>query len=189
VKVAVAVAASAAYPALLPALCRDFQFRDSSGTLTTETLSMTDGGVYDNLGLTPLLPGRDSRYTSHVYELDYLIAADAGQGRSVGGDAPRFWPGRMKRAFEIMHAKSQDASRSRIHLAGESRQLKGFVHAYLGMKDTNLPVAVVDLVTRQEVQHYRTDFAAMPVAALNAIAIRAEQLTRVLLTHYCPDLQ
>ena len=187
VTVAEAVAASAAFPVLLPALCRDFQFRDSSGSLTTRTVTMTDGGVYDNLGLSPLLPGRLTEYARHVYDLDYLIAADAGQGRSVG-KAPRFWVGRLKRAFEITHTKSQDGSRSRVHLAGESRQVKGFVHAYLGMEDENLPVPVEDLVAREDVEGYRTDFAAMPAASLNAISVRADQLTRVLLAHYCPDL-
>jgi predicted acylesterase/phospholipase RssA len=187
VTVAEAVAASAAFPVLLPALCRDFQFRDSAGALTTRTVTMTDGGVYDNLGLSPLLPGRVAEYTHHVYDLDYLIAADAGQGRSVG-KAPRFWPGRMKRAFEITHTKSQDGSRSRIHLAGESGQIKGFVHAYLGMRDENLPVPVADLVARADVEQYPTNFATIPAPLLNAITVRAEQLTRVLVAHYCPDL-
>jgi predicted acylesterase/phospholipase RssA len=185
ITVADAMAASAAYPVLLPALRRDYIFRDRSDALTTRTVVMTDGGVYDNLGLSPLLPGRSAEYTHHVYELDYLIVVDAGRGRSARKPA-RFWPRRMKQAFEITHTKTQDASRSRIHLAGESRQIKGFVHAYLGMKDKNLPVPLADLVAREEVEHYPTNFAKMPVASLNAISVRAEQLTRVLLAHTVP---
>jgi NTE family protein len=187
VTVAEAVATSAAFPVLLPAKRQDYEFRDLSGAVCTRTVVMTDGGVYDNLGLSPLLPGRSAEYTHHVYNLDYLIVVDAGQGRSAR-KAARFWPGRVKQAFEITHTKTQDASRSRIHLAGESRQIKGFVHAYLGMKDGNLPVPLADLVAREEVERYPTNFAKMPVASLNAISVRAEQLTRVLLTHYCPDL-
>jgi predicted acylesterase/phospholipase RssA len=82
VMVAEAVAASAAFPVLLPALCRDYHFRDrTTGTERTTTVMMTDGGVYDNLGLSPLLPGRSAEHTAHVDDLDYLIVADAGRGR------------------------------------------------------------------------------------------------------------
>jgi len=187
VLVAEAVAASAAFPVLLPALTRDYQFWDRSGTVSNRKVVMTDGGVYDNLGLSPLLPGRSSLHTDHVYDLDYLIAVDAGRGRS-GRTAARFWPTRMKQTFDITYGKTQDASRARIHLAGETGQIKGFVHAYLGMNDGNLPVPVHDLVSRDSVERYPTNFTSMTDASLNAISVRAEQLTRVLLSHYCPDL-
>jgi predicted acylesterase/phospholipase RssA len=187
VTVAEAVAASAAYPVLLPALSREYEFRESSGRTVNRTVVMTDGGIYDNLGLTPLLPGRSEQYTRHVYDLDYLIAVDAGRGRSQRR-AARFWPARMKQAFEITHTRTQDAGRARIHLAGETGQIKGFVHAYLGMNDANLPVPVNDLVPREAVERYPTSFRKMPALALNEISVRAEQLTRVLLNLYCPDL-
>lgn len=187
VTVAEAVAASAAYPVLLPALTRDYTFRDRSGTASNRRVVMTDGGVYDNLGLSPLMPGRSPLHTDHVYDLDYLIAADAGPGRSQR-TAARFWPRRIKQTFEITHGKTQDASRARIHLAGETQQIGGFVHAYLGMNDRNLPVPVPDLVPRDAVERYPTNFASMTDTALSAISVRAEQLTRVLLSHYCPDL-
>jgi predicted acylesterase/phospholipase RssA len=81
VPVADAVAASAAFPALLPHLSRAYTFTRRDGTQERRALRMTDGGVYDNLGLTPLLPQRSAAHTSHVYDLDYIIAVDAGQGR------------------------------------------------------------------------------------------------------------
>jgi predicted acylesterase/phospholipase RssA len=191
VTVAEAVGASAAYPALLPALCRNFEFRDGTGTLTPRTVVMTDGGVYDNLGLTPLLPGRSREHTHHVYDIDYIIAVDAGRGRGFMPKAARFWPLRMKQVFEITHTKSQDASRSRLHLAKEHGQISGFVHVYSGQDDAKLPIPpadLADLVRRDAVERYKTDFAEMPIAALNQISVRAEQLTRTLLAHYCPDL-
>lgn len=187
VTVAEAVAASAAYPVLLPALSREYTFRDRSGQAGSRRVVMIDGGVYDNLGLSPLMPGRSPLHTDHVYDVDYLIAADAGPGRGER-TAARFWPRRIRQTFEITHGKAQDASRGRIHLAGETRQVKGFVHAYLGMKDWNMPVPVPDLVPRGAVERYPTDFAGMTDTALTAISVRAEQLTRVLLSQYCPDL-
>jgi NTE family protein len=186
-KVAEAVAASAAFPVLLPALTRRYEFRDSSGATARKTVVMTDGGVYDNLGLSPLLPGRSPQHTSHVYELDYLIAADAGRGRNERV-AARFMLGRLRQAFDITYGKTQDASRSRIHLVGESGQVKGFIHAYLGMRDTNLPAPLEDLVPRRQVESYPTNFARMSSEALAAISGRGEQITRVLLSHYCPNL-
>ncbi len=187
VPVAEAVAASAAYPALLPALTRDYEFRDRRDRVSRRQLVMTDGGVYDNLGLSPLLPGRSARYSDHVYDLDHLIAVDAGRGRDTR-QAARFLPIRLKQAFDITYGKTQDAARTRIHLAGESGHIQGFVHTYLGMIDTKLPVPVHDLVTREQVQRYPTNFAPMAPSDIQAITVRGEQLTRVLLGHYCPRL-
>ena len=154
---------------LLPGLTRRYEFRDSSGATAPKTVVMTDGGVYDNLGLSPLLPGRSPRHTSHVYDLDYLIAADAGRGRNKRV-AARFMLGRLTQTFDITYGKTQDASRSRIHLVGESGQIKGLIIAYLGMRDNNLPVPLADLVPRRHVESYPTNFARMSSEALIALA-------------------
>lgn len=187
IKVAEAVAASAAFPVLLPALSREYAFQNRNGTTSAKTVIMTDGGVYDNLGLSPLLPGRSREHTSHVYDLDYIIAADAGRGRNER-DAAHFLLRRLTQSIDITYSKTQDASRSQIHLAGEAKQICGFVHAYLGMQDRNLPAPVRDLVPRSKVETYPTNFAKMGHDDLAAISIRGEQLTRVLLAHYCPEL-
>ena len=187
VTVAEAVSASAAFPILLPALSREYEFQRSNGTRHRERLVMTDGGVYDNLGLAPLLPGRNSRYSSHVYDLDYIIAIDAGRGR-LERKASRFIGGRVAQSFDITHTKSQDAARSRIHAVGASAEIKGFLHIYLGMRDDRLPLPVADFVQRGRVQSYPTNFSQMPAADLDSIAMRGEQLTRALIAAYTPDL-
>ena len=187
VTVGEAVAASAAFPPLLPALHRVYEFQQQDGAKETRSVAMTDGGVYDNLGLSPLLPGRSTEHTSHVYDLDYLIAADAGRGRSHR-TAARFAPGRLKQAFDITYGKTQDASRARIHLTGASGHIRGFVHAYLGMDDRRLPLPMADLVPRGRVSNYPTNFAAVAPPALTALSVRGEQLTRSLLAFYCPEL-
>ena len=74
------VAAQPAFPLLLPHLSAPTPSPDARHP-GTRALLLTDGGVYDNLGLTPLLPRRSADHTSHVYDLDYIIAVDAGQGR------------------------------------------------------------------------------------------------------------
>jgi predicted acylesterase/phospholipase RssA len=187
VRVADAVAASAAFPALLPQLHRTFTFTKRDGTRERKTLHMTDGGVYDNLGLTPLLPGRSAAYTSHVYDLDYIIAVDAGQG-SQTRRAPTFMPGRLKRSFDIAYRRAQDGSRARLNQASESGALQGFINPYLASRDTNLPLPPADLVPRESVVRYPTNFDAMTTEDLRRIATRGEQLTRTLVEHYCPQL-
>jgi predicted acylesterase/phospholipase RssA len=187
VRVADAVAASAAFPVLLPQLNRTYTFNRTDGSQHVKTMLMTDGGVYDNLGLSPLLPGRSAAFTSHVHDLDYLIAVDAGMGRTAPR-APNFMLGRLKRSFEIAHTRSQDGLRARVHELAATGQIRGFVYSYMGMQDSRLPVPLPDLVEHSRVATYPTNFARMSVEDLDAIATRGEQLTRALIDHYCPVL-
>jgi NTE family protein len=188
VPVADAVAASAAFPLLLPALTRTYSFEDSHGVRAEHTLTLTDGGVYDNLGLSPLMPGRSCAHTSHVYQLDHLIAVDAGCGRTPRNVLP-YLPGRLYRSFDITYAKAQDGSRAQLNQAAESGQLRGFVHPYLAMRDDKLPMPLADLVPRAAVVRCPTNFKAMPPSVLDLLITRGEQLTRVLLDYYCPHLR
>lgn len=187
VRVATAVAASAAYPAMLPALEERFRFRNRAGQQFQQVLLLTDGGVYDNLGLSVLDAMRDEQYTPHVYPVDYVIACDAGAGQSRPA-SPHIWPTRMKRVVEIMHGQAQHGERARLYAAAASGKLSGFVYAYLGMRDDRLPVPLVDLVPRDEVATYPTDFRTMSQENLDALSTRGEQLVRALLPHYCPSL-
>jgi NTE family protein len=187
IPVADAVAASAAFPALLPQLSRTYTFHKRDGTFERRALFMTDGGVYDNLGLTPLLPGRSPDHTSHVHKLDYIIAVDAGQGRS-DRPTPNFMIGRLRRSFEIAYRKAQDGTRSRLNQAAETGAIQGFIHPYLATLDARVPLPVADLVPRNAVIDYPTNFARMANKDLDLVATRGEQLTRVLIEHYCPRI-
>ena len=144
VPVADAVAASAAFPALLPHLSRAYTFTRRDGTQERRALRMTDGGVYDNLGLTPLLPRRSAAHTSHVYDLDYIIAVDAEQARLVRA-APNFMPGRLWRTFQIAYRRAQDGSRAQLNQAAGAGAIQGFIHAYLATRDERLPLPLADL--------------------------------------------
>jgi len=187
ITVAEATAASAAFPALLPQLNRTYTFTRSNGVKHRKTMLMTDGGVYDNLALSPILPGRSARHTSHVYDLDHVIAVDAGVGRSPKL-APNFMTGRLLRSFEIAHTRSQDGMRALIHEHRSAGRLQGLTYVYLGMPDNRLPVPVSDLVSHAAVKDYPTDFSPVPTDKLGALTNRAEQLTRALIDFYCPDL-
>jgi predicted acylesterase/phospholipase RssA len=188
VMVAEAVAASAAFPLLLPAMERSYTIVPAANApAVRRTLLLSDGGVYDNLGLTVLEPGRSTTFTSHVYEVDYIVACDAGRGR-LPLAAGHFAGSRLRRSFDIVHRRAQDAARNKLHDSAAAGRLSGFVHAYLGTQDERLPVPVPDLVPWASVHDYPTDFRAMRPEDLERITIRAEQLTRALLAHYCPHL-
>ncbi len=104
------------------------------GTTDRQALLLTDGGIYDNLGLTVLEPRRSARHTAHVYDTDYIIACDAGRGR-LPFVAGHFAGTRLRRSFDTVHRRAQDAARARLHEAAASGHLRGVVHAYLGMPD------------------------------------------------------
>jgi NTE family protein len=63
-----AVAASSAFPPVFPPLRID---REEYPAEQVDYVSLTDGGVYDNLGINPLLRARNA--------LDYVIVSDAGK--------------------------------------------------------------------------------------------------------------
>ena len=178
VPVADAASASAAFPLLLPALVRTYDFERNDGSRITRRIAMTDGGVYDNLGVSPLLPRRSRHHTSHVYDLDALIVVDAGRGRFDRKPAGQ-WVNRTKQTLEISHGRVQDGARSQIH----DRTDIQVVHVYLGSRDHRLPV-IPDLVPRDPISSYGTNFAAMTAANLEALSVRAEQITRAHLAEY-----
>lgn len=182
-----AVAASAAYPLLLPAIERKWSFTTREGSTRTETVMLSDGGIYDNLGLSVLQPGRSQEHSDHVYDVTHVILCDAGRG-PLATRTPRFLLGRNTRAFEIVHAQAQNYGRGRLHEWGASGALRGFVMAYLGQRDSRLPTVVADLVPAEAVTRYPTNFAAIPASDFQALSTRGEQLTRILLPRYCPDL-
>ena len=93
VEIAQAVVASAAYPGLLPALddCMTFV---KNGKSAKSRIILTDGGVYDNLGLSPLWPDRDPKISLHVDKHDRIVACRAGYGLRKAPPSI-FWPSRM----------------------------------------------------------------------------------------------
>lgn len=187
VPVSFAVAASAAYPIFLPAFDRELEF-ERKGTRQMTRVSLTDGGVYDNLGIQVLEPGRNPDYSLHTFSCDYIIACNAGQGQEAGFGIPLGFGSRVKRSFEVVHRRVQENAMSHLHLLKESGHLKGFAMPYLGQQDASLPIQPPGLVPREKVIAYPTDFAAMREEWIEALSDRGEQLTRALVAHYLSEL-
>jgi NTE family protein len=79
VSVAHAVAASAAYPLFLPAFDETYTF-EKDGKLKNSRVVLTDGGIYDNLGLGCLWPDRSPDISLNVDPIDTIICCSAGYG-------------------------------------------------------------------------------------------------------------
>ena len=77
--VADAVAASAAYPVCLPALDRKYRFTKKGRISDPTRVLLTDGGVFENLGVSPMEPGRTPSISTNVFDPDYIICCDAGR--------------------------------------------------------------------------------------------------------------
>ncbi|MDA9456400.1 hypothetical protein XI00_19550 [Bradyrhizobium sp. CCBAU 21359] len=184
--VAKAVAASAAFPIILPPLIETFPFT-KAGRTQTQTVVLTDGGVFDNLGVAVLEPGRDSDITD-TYRVTHIISLNAGPGQLDGGDHPFWWASRVSKSFEAAHRKSQDHVYSRLHRHVETGDLEGFGMVYLGQQDRRLPHRPADLVSRDEVRQYPTDFAPIPAKDLHLLTKRGEQLTHIIIDRYMPHL-
>ena len=186
--VADAVAASASYPIFLPALERKYRFRKNGQTSAPTRVLLTDGGVFENLGVSPMEPGRTAEKSTNVFDPEYIICCDAGAGLFDTDSYPTRWPTRMYRSFLTVFRKVQDATRKRLHYFADDGKISGFTLSYLGQKDNALPWIPADLPTRDEVRHYPTDFAAMPKEDVDRLALRGEILTRLLVAYYLPDL-
>lgn len=187
VDVAFAVAASAAYPLLLPAFDRRWEFRKNNNVHVRRVL-LTDGGVYDNLGAAVLEPGRDEAYSIHSYSCRHLIVCSAGQGQASGALLPLAFLNRIRRSFAVVHRRGQDATMQRLHMLKEARRIQGFALPYLGQQDEQLPWKPADLIPRNEVMDYPTNFAPMSDAWIDKLSARGEQLTKLLVVYYLPEI-
>jgi NTE family protein len=180
-------AASAAYPLLLPALDRTWTFL-KKGVDSEHRILLTDGSVYDNLGLQVLEPGRSDDFSLNSFQCAHLIVCSAGQGQESGSQLPSRFFSRVSKSFELVHRRVQDSTTRRLHQLKESGLLKGFALPYLGQQDHSLFYRPAGLVPRSSVVTYPTDFAAMSEDWIERLSLRGEQLTRLLVPHYLPDI-
>jgi NTE family protein len=181
--VATAVAASAAFPPLLPALDMVYDFHSIRHGDSRKRVILTDGGVYDNLGITCLEPGRDSAYTRVSYDTSFLIVCDAGHGMRPDTARPYWWPARMGAAFGTVFKKSIDYKKKVLHLWAETGRCQ-FIYAFLGQQDQKLETKPSDCVTQDQVNRYPTDFGAMSDQDLDLLIRRGEQQMEILIGLY-----
>lgn len=182
-----AVTASAAYPLLLPALNERLAFNKSDGSRREEHVTLTDGGVYDNLGIAPLWPDRDSSVSLNVLRVDTIVCCRAGYGLRF--DPPsQFFVARLTSAFTCILDRAQNGAIKRLFDLKAAGRIKGFLIPSLGHDDSRLAFPPTDLVSREDVHGYPTDFSAMPEEWIEKLSKRGEQLTRALVAEHMPKL-
>ena len=182
------VAYSALYPLAFPSFDEEFSFVDRSGNEVRRRVLISDGGIYDNLGVSCFQPGKDVNISSNVYSPDHLIVCDAGRGTFAGDDLPSWFIPRVMKSFDTTFRKAHDATIARLHQSVQHGLLRGFVLSYLGQQDDRLPYLPSDLIRLDDVRKYPTDLSPMSEEHIESISMRGEQLTRMLLSHYCPEL-
>ncbi len=182
VSVAHAVAASAAYPLFLPAFDETLTFA-KDGALKNSRVILTDGGIYDNLGLGCLWPDRSRDVSLNVIPVDTIICCSAGYGLRQEPPSQFIFAG-MLSVFSTVFDRAQNASIHRLHEAQRTGQIKSFIFPYLGQLDRQLPNPPANLVRREEAHAYPTDFNAMPHEWIERLSLRGEQLTLCLARAY-----
>ena len=141
-RVADAVTASAAYPPILPPFdwMRPFE---RHGERTTRRVIVTDGGVFENLGVSVMEPGRDSQISGMTHNPDIIIVSDAGAGQFTDETMPLSWPKRMTQVVSAVMRKVQDATKKRLHDHARAGRIDGFIYAALGQMDRRVPLTTV----------------------------------------------
>lgn len=95
---------------------------------------------------------------------------------------------RLVQVAMIQFRKLQDAGYKILHSFKSSGRVHGFALAYLAQDDSKVPGSPHDLVTRDLVVDYPTDFSAMPEKALNHLVKRGQQLMMAMVQEHCPGL-
>ncbi len=186
ISIAHAVAASAAYPLFLPAFDETLTF-EKGGELKDGRVILTDGGIYDNLGLGCLWPDRSPDVSLNIIPIDTIICCSAGYG--LRQDPPsQFIFARMLSVFSTTFDRAQNASINRLHDMKRFGKIRAFVLPYLGQLDRELPNPPANLVRREEAHTYPTDFNAMPIEWIDRLSLRGEQLTLCLARAYIADV-
>lgn len=107
-----AVAASSAFPPVFPPLRID---ADVYPNVLTDYVTLTDGGVYDNLGVNPLLRFRRN-------PVDYCIVSDGGLPFALSSEPTESGTIVLKAALNILMEQVRGLQFSRLQLAHEAKK-------------------------------------------------------------------
>lgn len=107
-----AVAASSAFPPVFPPLRLD---RDVYPNGAAEYVTLTDGGVYDNLGVNPLLRAKRN-------PLDYCIVSDGGKPFAVTPEPTESGTIVLKEAINILMEQVRGLQFARLQFAYEANK-------------------------------------------------------------------
>ena len=122
----------------LPAIDTTLDF-EINGVKKKVRVTLTDGGVYDNLGLMALWPGRDKSINLDAGPVGRIIACRAGYSLDVSEPSATIIP-RMKATFESVFARADNAATKRLFDLQKAGENPEFILPYLGQKDRSLKI-------------------------------------------------
>jgi NTE family protein len=132
--------------------------------------------------------GRDPNVSIHTFPCDYIIACNAGQGLASGSNAPNRFFGWVETSFSMVHRLVGNGAMHELHRYKRDDRIKGFILPYLGQQDSALPSPPHDLIAREAVMDYPTNFDAMSKEWIDKLSARGEQLTHLLACAYLKEL-
>ena len=182
-RVADAIMASAAYPPFLPPYDWTMPF-EKNGQTKIHRVIITDGGVFENLGVSVMEPGRNPEISKITFNPDIIITSDAGTGQFTGESLPINWAKRMLQVVSAIMRKVGDATKKRLHDHARTGRIDDFVYVDLGQMDHCVPLKPANWVSRDDVINYSVHFFAMPEETIQRLSRRGELITRALVTQY-----
>ncbi len=187
VSLAEAVAASAAYPILVSTMDKHFEFKKNGGRKKKKVF-LTDGGVYENQGITALWPDRSAEYSYPHCHFDYIIACDAEPSRSLPRQPNLTLLDKFKECLSTLMGRISSMNFKVLHEYKNARKIKGFVLARLNTEDENILFKDDKFVSYARVADYPTDFKAMKKEDIERLSNRGEQITDSFVRQYASDL-
>ena len=187
VNLAEAVAASAAYPILVSTMNKHFEF-EKGGVKEKKEAFLTDGGVYENQGITALFPDRAAEYSYPHYHFDYIIACDAEASRRlprqpISNLLDKFWE-----CLSTLTSRISAMNLQALHEYKRTGKIKEFVLARLNTEDEKILSKDDKFVPYAQVADYPTDFKAMKKEDIELLSNRGEQITDSFVKRYISDL-
>ena len=167
-----AVAASSAFPPVFPPL---YVGQDVYANDMVDYVTLTDGGVYDNLGVNPLLRMRN--------ELDYAIVSDAGKPFAMEGEPTELGSMVLKESISILMEQVRGLQFSRLQLSHESNN--GPKPIWFSIDSTEGQVQYGDAEFASAIS---TNLKKLNNAEIQVLARHAGGLMHSRITKYAPEL-
>ncbi|MBY3109535.1 patatin-like phospholipase family protein [Rhizobium laguerreae] len=168
-----AVAASSAFPPVFPPLRIG---ADIYPNALTEYVTLTDGGVYDNLGVNPLLRTRRN-------SLDYCIVSDGGKPFTITSEPTESGTIVLKEAINILMEQVRGLQFSRLQLAHEAK--KGPKPVWFSIDSVEGEERAGDAAFASLIG---TNLKSLSIAEMQVLVRHGRALVKARLQRYTPEL-
>ena len=171
--ISLAVAASSAFPPVFPPLRLG---ADVYPNRLSEYVTLTDGGVYDNLGVNPLLRSRRN-------PLDFCIVSDGGKPFTIASQPTESGAIVLQEAINILMEQVRGLQFDRLQLSYEAK--KGPKPLWFSIDSVEGEERPGDAAFASLVS---TNLKRLEAAELEVLVRHGKALTKARITRYAPEL-